>query len=1052
MRQQKIWKRMTAAVMAAALVVTLASAQGAQAKKKGTVKSVTITNKELGKKLTLKKGKTYTLKVKVKTTGKISKKVVFKSSKKSVAAVSAKGKITAKKKGKATITVYSKADKKKKATLKVVVKNPTAPAPTAEPASADKTGYTEMWRDDFNSTELNRDDWNVELHEAGWVNSEQQEYVDSKENIYIKDGALILKPVKKTDASGNVTYTSGRVNTQGKHDFKYGLFEARVKVPKGQGYLPAFWMMPTDENLYGQWPKCGEIDGMEVMGQETDKVYGTIHYGEPHKETQGTYTLGEDVKDFSDDYHVFDVEWEPGKITWYVDGVKYHEADDWYSAVEGKGTKTYPAPFDQPFYMILNLAVGGSWVGMTDETTDFENAEFVIDYVRAYQKDSYDENVKRPVAADVTLREPDAAGNYIVNGDFAAAEALDDDMDWIFMTQQNGEAEAAIADKTATIKTTNAGEVDYSIQLVQGNLPMKKNAGYTLSFDAKASEARSMKVAIQGPDQGWIAYMDGKTVDLTTEKQTFTYDFTVRADSDPNARLDFNMGAFGSTADIEISNVVLIKTSDNVPEGAKTVRADGNYIYNGEFDEGDNRLGYWEIADADKANVSVTNEENVRRLKVTAPDGTTEGNPLVISQSDLGLTAAGKYALSYMAYKEGAAAGDKSLIVTFAGQSFETALTAEEKIYTEKLELASGIAQADADFALKFTAPGTYYVDDVRIEEDALVKNGSFHAGMSGFTQYTYEAAKSDYTIDSLSEDNAFAITINDTGDADWHVQLYQDGVSLEKGKFYRLIFKAKSTLDRYITCAIQHNGSADDNWTPYFDTLKAGLTSEYQTFKVDFEMKNDSDPVARLGFALGKIDDKITTQHSIFIDDISLEEIDEKDADIAKVEVPDVKAGENLLKNVSFANNAEGWNAYAAKAEDKITLKDGVATFELTNVGEADYSVALQQDDLVLEKDAKYKLTFKASSTAARTINVALQSPDGSSWYGGNGALALTSEMKEQTIEFTPVNVTDAAAAGVRLNFALGKITDWSTGSAVTKDTPASTIVISDISLVKTE
>lgn len=1052
--RKNAWKKVVAAMTAAALVISVAPADQAQAAKKGKVKSVKVTNVK-NKKLTLTKGKTFTVKVKVKTTGKISKKVTFKSSKKSVVSVSAKGKLKAKKKGTAKITVTSKANKKKKVTFKVTVKNPQTPTttPSAEPSveTLDMTGYTEKWHDDFNGTKLNRDDWNVEVHEAGWVNQEQQSYPDSEENIYIKDGSLILKPIKKTE-NGVTTYTSGRVNTQNKHDFKYGIFEARCKVPKGQGYLPAFWMMPTDENFYGQWPKCGEIDIMEVMGQETNKLYGSLHFGAPHKQSQGTYVTKAGEKDFSDEYHVYDVEWEPGKISWYVDGIKYHEENNWYSAVEGKGTRTYPAPFDQPFYMILNLAVGGSWVGMTDDTTDFENAAFAIDYVKAYQKDSYDENVTKPDTENVTLREPDANGNYIVNGDFAKAEALDDETGWVYMQQQSGDASAEIKDGAVTIKTKNEGAVDYSVQLVQADLPMKKDASYTLSFDAKATADRQMKVAIQGPDQGWIPYLPGQIVDLTTKKQTYTYNFTVRADSDPNGRLDFNMGNFGSTADIEISNVVLKKTADDVQE-AKSVRADGNFVYNGEFDEGDARLGFWEIADADKANVSVTNENLVRKLKVVAPAGTSAEKPLVIGQSDLGLTSAGTYEVSYKASKDNAGADDKSFTLKFAGKEFTNALTKDEQTFTAKMVLDKNIEQKDADLSLIFTAPGTYYVDDVKIVEDALIKNGSFNAGMSGFTQYTYDAAKAEYIIDAQDgEENSFSITIDDTGDADWHVQLFQDGVNVEKGKFYRLQFKAKSNLDRNITAAIQHCGTTDNDWTPYFETLKAALTGEYKTFTVDFEMKNETDPAARFGFAFGKIDERITAHHTIWVDDISLTEISKEEANIPEVEIPDVKPGENLLKNADFANGREGWNAYAAADADNanITLENGVATFPLTDVGAADYAAALQYDGLTLEKDAKYRLTFKASSTADRTINVAFQTPDGSSWYGGDGKLALTSELREQTIEFTPANLSDLAAANVRLSFALGKITDWSTGQAVTTDTPASTIIISDISLVK--
>ena len=272
-------------------------------------------------------------------------------------------------------------------------------------------GYTKVWGDEFDGDSLNRDDWNVETHEKGWVNSELQEYVDSEENIQVKDGKLVINPVKKVSSIESndaaltkeaVSYTSGRISTQNKQTFIYGRFECRAKVPKGQGYLPAFWLMANDENVYGQWPRCGEIDCMEVMGQETNKAYGTIHYGNPHAQSQGTYCTGENEKDFSEDFHVFTCDWEPGKITWYVDGVKYHEENDWYSTTVGQGTFAYPAPFDQPFYIILNLAVGGSWVGNPNDETSFENNPYEIDYVRVYQKDSYNEDVKRPIK-EITL-------------------------------------------------------------------------------------------------------------------------------------------------------------------------------------------------------------------------------------------------------------------------------------------------------------------------------------------------------------------------------------------------------------------------------------------------------------------------------------------------------------------------------------------------------------------------------------------------------------------------------------------------------------------------
>jgi len=278
----------------------------------------------------------------------------------------------------ADITAKAQDGSEKKAVLE-------SGTPVETPGDIDYSEYHLKWKDEFDGDFLNRDDWNVELHEPGWVNAELQQYVDSDENIYVKNGKLEIKPIQIRNADGTYSYTSGRITTQNKHDYTYGLFEARVKVPSGKGYLPAFWMMPTDENLYGQWPRCGEIDIMEVMGQETNKAYNTIHYGSPHKENQGTYVL--ESGSFADAYHTFALEWLPGELIWYIDGVETFRTNDWYSSAEGQGTAVYPAPFNQPFYVILNLAVGGSWVTYPDDAT-FESQNYSVDYVKIWQKDS----------------------------------------------------------------------------------------------------------------------------------------------------------------------------------------------------------------------------------------------------------------------------------------------------------------------------------------------------------------------------------------------------------------------------------------------------------------------------------------------------------------------------------------------------------------------------------------------------------------------------------------------------------------------------------------
>lgn len=418
-------------------------------------------------------------------------------------------------------------------------------------------GFHLVWHDEFNGTELNEDDWNREKHQVGWVNHELQEYIPTDEYSFVKDGNLVIQPVKTVDEDGKISYASGRVNTQNKHDVKYGRFEARIKFPQGKGYLPAFWMMPQDEDYYGQWPKCGEIDIAEVLGDSTNMNYGTIHYGEPHNQNQGTYTLASG--DFANEYHVFAVDYEPGVIKWYVDGEQYYETSDWFSKWPGGAEKPYPAPFDQPFHVILNVAVGGDWPGDPDETTPFdEKGAMYVDYVRIYQKESYDENVEKPVKV-LEMREADETGNFIHNSDFSDPEDLTDDVDWKFLELNGGKGSAEIKDNEIIITTEDCGTEEYSIQLVQPEMPMEEGCKYKFSFEAYAEEDRKMKAAVTAPTANWIRYFPDTSVDLTSDWQTFEFEFDMKDESDDKGRAEFNMGNQGSTATIHIRNVRLEK-------------------------------------------------------------------------------------------------------------------------------------------------------------------------------------------------------------------------------------------------------------------------------------------------------------------------------------------------------------------------------------------------------------------------------------------------------------------------------------------------------------
>lgn len=240
-----------------------------------------------------------------------------------------------------------------------------------------------VWSDEFEGGSLDEDKWSYQYGTGsseglnGWGNNELQYYTDREENIFIEDEMLHI--VAREESHEGSNYTSARIRTINQGDWRYGRFEIRAKLPKGQGIWPAIWMMPT-ENVYGGWAASGEIDIMELVGHEPDAVHGTLHYGGQWPEN--TYSGNEyqlDDGTFNDDFHTFALEWEEGEIRWYVDGENYQTQTDWHSS-----DQSFPAPFDEEFHMIMNVAVGGDWPGSPDGSTQFPQ-EMVIDYIRVYQ-------------------------------------------------------------------------------------------------------------------------------------------------------------------------------------------------------------------------------------------------------------------------------------------------------------------------------------------------------------------------------------------------------------------------------------------------------------------------------------------------------------------------------------------------------------------------------------------------------------------------------------------------------------------------------------------
>lgn len=243
-------------------------------------------------------------------------------------------------------------------------------------------GWTLVWNDEFDGTAINFEKWTHEVNAQGGGNNELQYYTNSSENSFIENGHLVIQARKEayTGPEGRRDYTSARLRTYRKGDWKYGRLDIKARLPYGKGIWPAIWMMPS-ESKYGGWAASGEIDIMELVGHEPNKVYGTLHYGGqfPNNASAGkSFTLP--GGGFSDDFHVFTIEWDTTQFRWYVDGIFYSSISQWHTA-----NAPYPAPFDQFFYLILNVAVGGNWPGSPDNTTVFPQ-QLRVDYVRVYKK------------------------------------------------------------------------------------------------------------------------------------------------------------------------------------------------------------------------------------------------------------------------------------------------------------------------------------------------------------------------------------------------------------------------------------------------------------------------------------------------------------------------------------------------------------------------------------------------------------------------------------------------------------------------------------------
>lgn len=398
------------------------------------------------------------------------------------------------------------------------------PVRELDESSDDAIDWTLSWSDEFDGDALDLTNWRYDEGNymqstdgewvAGWGNEESQYY--QSDNVRVQDGHLIIEAKEEsvTDEHDTYDYTSGKIMSDGLFSQTYGRFEARMKLPEGQGFWPAFWLMPQDD-VYGGWASSGEIDIMENRGDQLNTVGAAVHYGggwpnNVHSGGEYHFPEGSSITDFN----VYSLEWEPGELRWYVNDELYYQTSDWFS-----DNGEYPAPFDQDFFIILNLAVGG-WYGLEpNENTPFPS-QVEVDYVRVYEGEyNHDVTPPEPEPSDPEEEEPpfiqvnpddyrSLGENLLLDANFDAITTenlIADDTAWGIHNQGVYEDWAGLAtfeihEGILTSQIEQLGWEWWHIQLHQTlSIP---NGTYLLSFDAASENPRDLYIEFPGTQTG----------------------------------------------------------------------------------------------------------------------------------------------------------------------------------------------------------------------------------------------------------------------------------------------------------------------------------------------------------------------------------------------------------------------------------------------------------------------------------------------------------------------------------------------------------------------
>ncbi len=772
--------------------------------------------------------------------------------------------------------------------------------PAEKSSKADDAKWKLVWSDEFSKTEIDHSKWNFETGNwivdkdgnpvaAGWGNNEKQFYTDKNENAFVKDGKLVIRAKKEqaSDQFGTYDYTSAKLTTKGTFSKTYGRYEMRAKLPTGKGMWPAFWMLP-EEDRYGGWAASGEIDIMESWGSQPEKVAGTIHYGETwpnNKYTGKDYHFAEG--DGIDKWHTYAVEWEPGEIRWYVDGQLYQTQNDWYAKEANKASKySYPAPFDQDFYLVMNLAVGGWFDGDVDETTPFP-ADMEVDYVRVFDlKNGKYRDAVEPMYSDEEVVLPEGAkqplkdGNLVYDEDYIepittvtnGAQALNPTYwNYVALPDFGGVGSIDVIDlagsRFADISIDQAGSQPYSHQLIQ-NVSLGQGGHYKVTFDAKADAARSIAVKVGGgPDRGYAKYSDEGSFDLTTDVQTYSMTFDMTEETDLAARLEFNVGL--STSGVQIGNVRVEQTPREAfdPNATKPMLGDGNHVYNGTFDQGAmDRMTYWTFdPGVTKGTGTVDPVERLFRFETNKK----KGAPATLVQQGIQLQEGHEYVLRFKARAE-RVDGIQVGLNGMDGNAYlpleRIALSKAFDTYEVPFTMEAG---TDLMSQLQFifgSEKGVIEIDDVELRDVTPVyidpsplKNGAFTEGLTNWGSYVHFDAQA--AVEAVNE--AAHISITQEGNEAWSVLMEQGGLELQQNQTYVVQFDASSTVARSFEVTLENAG--------YYRYLSEVVSVTPETNTYTFEVTMPVTDMTGLKFLMGRTEGSPLGAHDITIDNVSV-------------------------------------------------------------------------------------------------------------------------------------------------------------------------------------